>query len=149
MGKRGEGWVIIQAVLFLIIIFAPRVELSAFPPWLNWSGFALMALGGLLGLAGLFHLGSNITPFPKPVAGGKLVTSGAYAIVRHPIYSGLTIAALGWALWNSNLLGILLAFVLFVFFDMKSRREERWLAEAYPDYGDYRRRIKKLIPWLY
>jgi len=38
---------------------------------------------------------------------------------------------------------------LFIFFDLKSRREERWLREAYPEYGDYQKRVKKLVPWVY
>jgi len=94
-------------------------------------------------------LGTNITPFPRPIAGGKLVTSGVYALVRHPIYAGLIVAAFGWALVRMNPLGVFLALLLLGFFDLKSRREEAWLMEVYRDYVDYRRRVKKLIPGIY
>jgi protein-S-isoprenylcysteine O-methyltransferase Ste14 len=52
-------------------------------------------------------------------------------------------------MWHTNLLGVGLAAVLFIFFDLKSRREERWLMEAYPGYAKYRQRVRKLIPFVY
>jgi protein-S-isoprenylcysteine O-methyltransferase Ste14 len=69
--------------------------------------------------------------------------------VRHPIYSGLILAALGWAFWVHGWLTIGYVVVLFVFFDIKSRREERWLAEKYAGYEAYRKRVHKLIPFVY
>jgi protein-S-isoprenylcysteine O-methyltransferase Ste14 len=39
--------------------------------------------------------------------------------------------------------------VLLAFFDLKSRREERWLAEQFEGYEAYRSRTRKLLPWLY
>ena len=92
----------------------------------------------MFGTGGVLALGRNLTPFPKPIEGGTLVTSGVYGIVRHPIYTGLILGTLGWGVFRSSLLGIALAVLLFVFFDLKSRREERWLAEAYPGYADTR-----------
>jgi protein-S-isoprenylcysteine O-methyltransferase Ste14 len=149
MGKRGEGWFLLQMVLFAAILLAPDVVPLAFPPWLRALGLVILAVGGVFGTGGMIALGRNLTPFPRPIEGGTLVTSGVYGVVRHPIYAGLIMGTLGWALWHANLLGIGLAILLFVFFDVKSRREERWLAEAYPGYADYRQRVKKLIPWVY
>jgi protein-S-isoprenylcysteine O-methyltransferase Ste14 len=97
----------------------------------------------------MLALGRNLTPFPKPIEGGELVTHGPYRFVRHPIYAGLIFGTLGWALFRANLLGLALAVLLFIFFDLKSRREERWLCEAYPDYEAYQQRVKKLVPWVY
>jgi protein-S-isoprenylcysteine O-methyltransferase Ste14 len=149
MGKRGEGWFLLQLVLFAVILFAPRVPPLDFPLWLRVLGLAIIALGGVFGTGGVLALGRNLTAFPKPIEGGTLVTSGVYGWVRHPIYTGLILGTLGWSVWNANLLGVGLAALLFVFFDLKSRREERWLMEAYPDYAQYRRRVKKLIPFVY
>ena len=149
MGKRGEGWFALQLVLFAVILLAPRWPAAAFPLRLRIAGLAVLAAGGVFGTGGVLALGSNLTPFPKPIEGGTLVTSGVYGVVRHPIYTGLILGTLGWGIFRSSLLGIALAVGLFVFFDLKSRREEQWLAEAYPGYGDYRRRVKKLVPWVY
>jgi len=41
------------------------------------------------------------------------------------------------------------AVVLMVFFDLKARREERWLREEVPGYADYQKRVHRLIPFLY
>jgi protein-S-isoprenylcysteine O-methyltransferase Ste14 len=149
MGKRGEGWFILQMVLFTIILFAPQATCFACPPWLRWVGLAILAAAGLLGTWGMVTLGRNLTPFPKPIEGGELVTRGPYRFVRHPIYAGLIFGTLGWALFRANLLGIGLAVLLFIFFDLKSRREEQWLRAAYPGYEAYQRRVKKLAPWVY
>jgi protein-S-isoprenylcysteine O-methyltransferase Ste14 len=149
MGKRGEGWFALQLVLFAVILLAPHAAAVSFPLWLRIAGLLILALGGAFGTGGVLALGSNLTPFPKPIEGGTLVTSGVYSVVRHPIYTGLILGTLGWGIFRSSLLGIGLAIVLFIFFDLKSRREEAWLAEAYPGYGDYRKRVKKLVPWIY
>lgn len=149
MGKRGEGWFILQMVLFAIIFFAPAVAPFGFPIELRVLGVVLLIIGGLLGTFGLLSLGANLSPFPKPIEGGQLVTTGAYRFVRHPIYSGLVLGTLGWGMLRATLLGIALAIVMFIFFDLKSRREEQWLTQAYSDYPAYQRRVRKLIPWVY
>ncbi len=149
MGKRGEGWVLLQLVLFVVILLAPRIPPVVFPMWLRGLGLLLLAVGGVFGTWGILALGQNLTAFPKPIEGGALVTSGPYAYVRHPIYSGLILGTLGWALFRANLLGVGLAVILFVFFDLKSRQEERWLCEAYAGYEEYQRQVRKLIPWVY
>lgn len=149
MGKRGEGWFILQLVFFALILFAPKIPPLDFPLWLRVLGLAVIAVGGVFGTGGMLALGRNLTPFPKPIEGGTLVTAGLYRWVRHPIYTGLILGTLGWSLWRSSLLGVGLAVLLFIFFDLKSRREERWLTEAYPDYAEYRRRVRKLIPFVY
>jgi protein-S-isoprenylcysteine O-methyltransferase Ste14 len=149
MGKRGEGWVLLQLVLFAVIFFAPSVTCFACPDWLRYVGLGLLALGAVLGAGGMLALGKNLTAFPKPIADGTLVTSSVYHFVRHPIYAGLIFGTLGWSLFRANLLGVGLALALFIFFDFKSRREERWLVEAYPGYPQYQQQVKKLIPFIY
>ena len=58
-------------------------------------------------------------------------------------------ASAGWALAWQSIAGTILTVALLVFFDMKARREEKWLEAAYPGYAEYRRRTRKLIPLLY
>jgi protein-S-isoprenylcysteine O-methyltransferase Ste14 len=149
MGKRGEGWVVLQVVLFAIILFVPRMPDVILPVWLRGLGALILAAGGVFGTWGILALGRNLTAVPKPIEGGQLVTTGPYAYVRHPIYAGIILGTLGWALLRSNLLGVALALGAFIFFDLKSRQEERWLAQAYAGYGEYQRRVRKLIPWVY
>lgn len=149
MGRRGEGWVAIQVVIFAAILIAPKIWKEQFPFEVRLLGGILLGAGGLVATWGLFGLGRNLTPFPKPREGNELVQDGPYGLVRHPIYFGIIFGSLGWSLALASLPGVVLAIALFVFFDLKSRHEERWLEELHPEYGDYRKRVKKLIPWVY
>jgi protein-S-isoprenylcysteine O-methyltransferase Ste14 len=98
---------------------------------------------------GLLDLGKSLTPLPYPRDDGQLVQSGVYGWVRHPIYGGLILGILGWAIAHASLSHLAAALLFWVFFDAKSAREETWLLEKYPDYADYRQRVKKLLPWIY
>jgi protein-S-isoprenylcysteine O-methyltransferase Ste14 len=155
-GERGEWYVVVQVFLFLLVAFGPR-KLPGMPVWNSLfaqigtiAGIALMPLGAALALGGLVRLGSNLTALPYPRDCSNLVESGPYAIVRHPIYSGLILGALGWALFVHGWLTLVYAAILFAFFDVKSRLEERWLVEKFGEpYLEYRRKVRKLIPWLY
>lgn len=155
-GTRGEWYVVAQAFLFALVLFGPR----SLPGWAAWAppfswvatgaGAALAIAGGALAVAGLFGLGqANLTALPYPKDEARLAETGPYAIVRHPIYSGLVIGVLGLGLSVNGWLTIGYALVLFAFFDLKSRREERWLIERFPQYAEYRKRVRKLIPWVY
>ena len=152
LGRRGEGWFLLQLVLFGAI----AVSGAAGPAWGGWpaavgiaSGGVLIGCGGILSLRGVLDLRENLTPFPRPLEGARLVESGAYRLVRHPIYGGLVIGALGWGLVRASPLTLAGALVLAAFFDLKSRREEIWLSESYPDYPAYRHRTHRLLPWVY
>jgi protein-S-isoprenylcysteine O-methyltransferase Ste14 len=78
-----------------------------------------------------------------------LVQSGVYAVVRHPIYSGIIIGLVGIALIFGSWAGIACSVIVLLFFDAKSRLEEKWLIEKYPEYPAYRMRVRKLIPFIY
>ena len=112
-------------------------------------GAALIVAGGSLGARGILDLGTSLTAFPRPRSESELVTHGAYRLARHPIYGGIILGAWGWGLLTAALPALAAAAFTTVFFDLKSRREEIWLAERYPDYPAYRAATHRLIPWLY
>lgn len=154
-GQRGEWYVVAQFFLFGLIFVAPFVT-RPFLPWPDgWTtaariiGLALLGTGLLLALAGVLSLGNNLTAVPRPKEGAQMVESGAYRLVRHPIYSGIILGAWGWGFFMASGIALLLALLLFFFFDVKSRREEQWLAETYENYAGYQQRVRKLIPFLY
>ncbi len=152
LGPRGEGWVVLQVVLLAVLALAGTAGPAWVDPWLasgRVAGAALVGVGSLVAVAGVAGLRENLTAVPRPVAGGRLIDSGVYGLVRHPIYAGIIAAAAGWGLVTASLPALLLALVLVAFFDAKSRREEAWLLAAYPAYADYRRRVRKLVPLVY
>jgi protein-S-isoprenylcysteine O-methyltransferase Ste14 len=113
------------------------------------AGAALLLLGAAGGVAGVVHLGRNRTPFPKPLADVRLVQHGIYRWMRHPLYTSVIVASLGWALVWQSWPALVSALALAVFFDAKARREERWLRDRFPEYADYARRVRRFIPWVY
>jgi protein-S-isoprenylcysteine O-methyltransferase Ste14 len=154
-GSRGEWYVVAQVALMALVFFGPRTlggpATRSFPlPHAGrFVGGILMAAGGIMLAAAIARMGRGLTPLPYPRAGATLVQTGPFALVRHPMYSGGLLLALGWALVVRGLLTLAYVVVLFVFMDMKSRLEERWLAEKFHEYETYRRRVRKLIPFVY
>ncbi len=155
LGKKGEWYVVIQFILFAVIVFGPRNPDGA-PPWGGsvsvygpWAGATLVVAGGLFSLWGMTALGRNLSPLPHPLDQAEFVKAGPYNFVRHPIYSGIILAAFGWSLFVQGTLTMIYAVVLFLFFDMKTRREERFLTKKFPEYSEYGRQVRKLIPFVY
>lgn len=149
---RGEGYVAIQFVLILAIMFVPAIPPTWGEPLAGIGrgvGAALAVIGLLLGGVAFLQLGDNLTVFPKPKEGGTLVQNGAYAIVRHPIYTAVVMGGVGLSLFNRNLPSLILSLGLLGWFDLKSRYEETLLVAKFPDYAAYRTRVKKLVPFLY
>lgn len=154
-GKKGEWYVITQGFLFALLAFGPRS--SSFAPFWpasllsvsNPFGFLLLGLGMLVILAGLLRLGPNLSALPHPKDNAELIQKGVYGLVRHPIYSGLILASIGWALLRGSSLMLIYTLILFVFFELKTQREEKQLALHFADYPDYKKRVKKLIPFIY
>ncbi|GJM42694.1 MAG: hypothetical protein DHS20C20_29760 [Ardenticatenaceae bacterium] len=154
-GAKGEWYVVVQVFLFGLVAFGP----AAWPGWSAWDapwhtitlvvGLILGGLGGLLALGGVFSLGSNLTAVPHPKEDAQMVEHGAYHWVRHPIYSGIILGSFGLALLRGGWLSLLYAVILFIFFDIKSRREEQWLRDKYANYAAYQQRVAKLVPFLY
>jgi protein-S-isoprenylcysteine O-methyltransferase Ste14 len=153
LGPNGEGWVAAQLVLFGIIAFAGVRQLvgqgSASSAAAVLVGLGAITVGGVVATRGVWDLRHSFSVFPRPVAGGPLIESGAYRLIRHPIYSGLVLAAIGWGLVTGSLVVIGASGLLFLVFAGKSRREELWLSAEHPEYGAYQRRTKRLIPWIY
>jgi protein-S-isoprenylcysteine O-methyltransferase Ste14 len=110
------------------------------------AGVALFLVGGYFGMAGVIALGRNRTAFPQPREGSHLVQHGIYGVVRHPLYTSVMLASLGWGLiWQSGL-ALMAALALIPFFHAKARREERWLREKFPGYAEYRKRVPPFVP---
>ena len=117
------------------------------PP--GWGGLTVLlaAVGAVIGFLGAVlavwawrSLGRSATPYPRPVAGGRLIDSGPYAFVRHPVYAGGILFFLGYALATSPVAFIPLA-ALGLLWRNKADLEEEWLTQRYEGYGDYRQRV--------
>jgi protein-S-isoprenylcysteine O-methyltransferase Ste14 len=149
-GDRGEWWVVGQGILLAALGLAPASRPWSIPRTPN------TVLGGVLAILGLglaawavAALGSSLTPLPVPKRRAVLVDSGPYALVRHPIYGGLILTGVGWALLRGGPLHLPLAYALAFYLNMKASREERFLLVRFPEYRAYLERTRRrLIPWV-
>src|SRR5262249_22944680 len=133
----------------LVRLGAFRVHGLNRDPWRGGLGFVLLAVGLGFAIWARVNIGRNwgtpMTQKEEP----ELVTSGPYHLVRHPIYSGILLAAVGTAValsW-SWLIAVALAGVYFLY---SATVEERYLAQRFPDtYPAYQRATKMLIPCIF
>jgi protein-S-isoprenylcysteine O-methyltransferase Ste14 len=155
LGRRGEGYVVVQFILLGLIALAPLVRLGG--AWPEPLGLALRGVGGLLilaggglALAGLLGLGvDNLSALPHPKDEAQLVETGIYGLARHPIYGGLVLGAAGWGLLTHSLLALALTAALWAWFELKSRREEAALRQKFAGYAAYARRVRRFWPGVY
>jgi protein-S-isoprenylcysteine O-methyltransferase Ste14 len=140
---RGDRWVAAQFALMALTVVA------AFLP-LRWGALAMLtsALGAITGFLGAAlavwawrTLGSSATPFPQPREGGRLIDSGPYAYIRHPVYAGGFLFFLGLALATSPVALLPLA-ALAVLWRNKAALEDELLASRYEEHRDYKARVR-------
>jgi len=80
----------------------------------------------------------------------KLVKDGLYKYIRHPLYLGEILRNFGIVSIFSSGYGILLIVIGTIFLLLRIKPEEEMLVEAFgSDYEDYKRRTKRLIPYIY
>lgn len=113
------------------------------------TGLALLLGGVALYRAGARALGEALSPFVLPRPGAGLVTHGLYRWIRHPMYLGQALIAIGAPLtlggrWTLALSGLALGILLW-----RVRSEEAALARTYPEYPQYARRSKRLLPFVF
>lgn len=141
--------VVLVAVVFVMVrvgtFRSPEVNTHA---WRDWLGLAMLGSGLGFAVWARVHIGRNwgmpMTQTTEP----DLVTSGPYHFVRHPIYSGILLAAAGSAIAISLtwLIGVVLAALYFAY---SATVEERYMAEQFPDaYREYKRSTKMFVPFV-
>jgi protein-S-isoprenylcysteine O-methyltransferase Ste14 len=113
---------------------------------LGWTGAALCVLGFGLAINARRHLGRNWGLPMSRKEQPELVTSGPYALIRHPIYTGLLLAMLGAAIGVSIFCALLIVPVG-AYFIYSARREETLMLQLFPEqYAAYMARTGMLAP---
>ena len=101
--QRGGLWVLAQVVLILVVIVSGVAWRHQWQSaWSVFVGACLLLAGGVCGLAGVAALGRNLTAYPQPSLRARLVQTGIYRWIRHPIYTAGLCVLPGWSLvWQS------------------------------------------------
>ena len=116
---------------------------------LAWTGIALCIVGLAFCIWARFTLGQNWSGSVTLKGGHELITRGPYALVRHPIYTGLLTMFVATVLVLGHVAGIIAMPLVFVSIWIKLRHEEKLMLQKFPDqYAAYQRRVKRLIPFI-
>jgi protein-S-isoprenylcysteine O-methyltransferase Ste14 len=116
---------------------------------LGWAGVTLCAFGFGLAISARWHLGRDWGMPMSRKEQPELVTSGPYAFIRHPIYTGLILAMVGSAL-GVNIFWVVLLVPVGAYFIYSARREETVMLHLFPEqYAAYMARTGMLAPRLF
>ncbi|MGA2913216.1 MAG: isoprenylcysteine carboxylmethyltransferase family protein [Methanoregula sp.] len=95
------------------------------------------------------HLGKYWSSMPAIRVDHKLIRTGPYSLVRHPIYTGILFGVAGTAIIIGEPLGLIAFFLILVVYLWKIRMEEKYLQEEFgEDYARYKKEVPALIPLL-
>jgi protein-S-isoprenylcysteine O-methyltransferase Ste14 len=123
----------------------------AFPLWIKVCGTLLLLLASFL----LFEALKENT-FAAPVVkmqkerGQKVISTGLYSIVRHPMYAGATLLFISAPLLLGSIYGLIMGLVVIVTIAVRSVGEEAMLKQELPGYREYMQKVKwRMIPFIF
>lgn len=158
VAKKSGGWIlrfIFYATIILVIYLQKNVNFLAISLWPKTEMGYFIAdsvtfFGLLVMLWARLYLGKNWSGNIVIKEKHELVTGGPYALIRHPIYSGLILMVLGVVLYFNTL--VLSVFFVIFFWGAyyKAKKEEKILMEYFSnDYLEYKKHTKYLVPFIF
>jgi protein-S-isoprenylcysteine O-methyltransferase Ste14 len=138
-------------LLLPIQIPLPWLYLQLWPTgyWPFWLGAAVTIAGLLFAVWARGYLGRNWSSSVTIKQGHELITSGPYAVVRHPIYTGILTGFLGMAIAISQVRGFIVVVLILFAYWIKFRIEEQWMrAQFGQTYAAYAHKTAALVPYL-
>lgn len=132
-----------MAIGFLASRFLPNNE------FVSIVGLCISALGMIFAAMARMGLGSNWSAKVTLKKDHDLIQTGAYAITRHPIYTGMFFGLAGAVIILGETRGLIALVLFFIAIEIKMAMEEKFMKAAFPAYENYSRKTRKLIPFLY
>lgn len=115
-----------------------------------WVLLALVTAGFLFAWWARIHLGTLWSGTITRKQDHRIVDTGPYALVRHPIYTGLLLSGFATAVARGRWEALVGAFLFALGCWIKARQEERFLSEELgAEYAAYRARVRMLVPYLF
>jgi protein-S-isoprenylcysteine O-methyltransferase Ste14 len=118
--------------------------------WPFWLGAAVTIAGILFAVWAREHLGRNWSRSVTIKEDHELITTGPYAVVRHPIYTGILAGFLGMAIAVSQVRGVVASILIFFVLWAKFRMEEQWMRSQFGEtYAEYAHQTAALVPYIF
>ncbi len=130
-------------------LFVPFQNNLAFNKTVNQLGLIIAILGFFMGLIAVIQLNKNLTPFPTPKASSELINAGLYKYIRHPIYTGIILASVGFGVYRDSLCKLIIGIILWGLFYYKSKYEEKLMIVRYHDYEGYIKKTGRFFPVVF
>ena len=149
---RALAFVIVIVLLSTTRIPLPWLYHQLWPSgiWPFWIGAAVTVAGLLFAVWARHYLGRNWSSSVSIKQGHELITTGPYALVRHPIYTGILTGFLGTAIALSQVRGVIGFVLIFLVLCAKLRMEEQWMRSQFGEtYATYAHQTAALVPFLF
>jgi len=138
---------LVAVAMWAIALTATRIEMTPLVRFGAALVFAIAGVGiGILGVIGFRHARTTVNPM-KPEAASSLVTSGVYRFTRNPMYLGLCLVLVAWALFLSSP-SAFLGPILFIFYINRFQiaPEETALSAIFgEEFAAYKAKVRRWI----
>ncbi|MGJ9385134.1 methyltransferase family protein [Salipaludibacillus sp. CF4.18] len=118
---------------------------------LSWIGVVVYSCGIFLRYWGMHKLGIQFTRNVTVQQGDRIISTGPFSLLRHPLYTGLFLTMIGVSLYTGSLLGLIFTFLLFLpILINRISLEETMLLKAFgQEYEQWCKRRYRLLPYIY
>lgn len=151
--SRSFPWIMFSVLLVITVSVVSRetdIILLPYAP-VTYAGIVLFAAGITLRYWGILELGKQFTRDVQVRAEDRIVSSGPFRILRHPLYTGLLLIVLGFSLYMNSIAGFLIVWVVFLPFLLRRiRLEEEMLKQGFgKEYESWMKTRYRLLPYIY
>ena len=127
---------------FIKFEFIHKLEIIKGNSIFSFLGLMIIIIASIIMILAIKELGSNLSPFPRPIAKGKLITSGIYRFIRHPMYYSLILISFGIFIIKLSFYYLCLTISLTLVIKFKIILEEHYLYDKFKNYLFYKDKVK-------
>ena len=122
--------------------FIPQKQIMQVSPFSYLVGYLIIINALIIMLIAIKDLGRNLSPFPRPIKNSKLVSTGIYQFMRHPMYYSLIFISLGVFITKLSIYYLFLSISLALIIKFKIALEEQYLNNKFKNYLLYKNEVK-------